>query len=330
MLSVFPAHDPADAPHAHEISAFLEIGAEVSCSLLDSAVKPGEDLLHAAEAGLSADVLLLLISSASNLPKWPLERWQSILFAQAQDMETTVALWLIDDSRPPALLQRTVKTFDANGPRLRALRRMKRWIQGLRHKTDPEMIFSPDLENLYREVSDKPGSATASGTMAERFAREATGDFDGVFHVPAHGKSLVQIAGELGSQMQLELDRELEDNCKRIRAALAANRYLAVFDAPEVAVDSLTPAGRSSFLISTDPIRVEETPQTLPAARRLVASRRYAEAYEILNRLLTQGVDPESCARELVWICDHWGRYGESEGLRNHFRLPPSEQLSLF
>jgi hypothetical protein len=330
LLTVFPAHAPEDAPHAQEIAAFLESGPDTAVSLLDSVIKPGEDLLAASEAGLSADVLLLMISKASNLPKWPLEEWQSILFTQAADLETTVAVWLLDEARPPGLLLRTVKTFDATGPRLRTLRRLKRWLQSLRLKTDPEMLFSPDLESLYRELADHPGTAKAPGALAERFAREAAGDFDRVFFVPAHKKTLAQIAGELGTQMEMPLDGELEENCRKIRAGLEKLRCLVVFDAPEIPLDPLTPEGRPSVLITTDPVRTEDTPRTLASARRLVAAKRYAEAYEILDGLFRKGLELESCAREMVWICDHWGRYAEASALRNHFRLPPSEQLSLF
>lgn len=330
MLSVFPAHAPADTPRAQEIASFLEAGPDSACSLLDSAVKPGENLLDAAEIGLSADVLLLMISAASNLERWPLERWQSLLVDQAARMGTAVAVWLMDASRPPALLLRHAKTFDAAGPRLRALRRLKRWIQGIHLGTEPEMVFSPDLETLYRELADHPGTCKASGALADRFAREASGDFDAVFFVPSHGKTLAQIAGELGAQMNLPLEGELPENCRRIREHLARKRCLAVFDAPQIPLDAVTAPGRTSVLISTDPVRIDQTPQNLAHARFLVAGRRYAEAYELLNRLLAQGADPEACARELVWICDSWGRYAESSELRNHFRLPPSEQLSLF
>ena len=40
-------------------------------------------------------------------------------------------------------------------------------------------------------------------------------------------------------------------------------------------------------------------------ARSLIAARRYAEAYELLYQLLDEVVEPEGCARELTWICEH-------------------------
>jgi hypothetical protein len=41
-------------------------------------------------------------------------------------------------------------------------------------------------------------------------------------------------------------------------------------------------------------------------------------------------VDPDGCARELTWICDHWGRVEESNALRFNYGPPGGEQLALF
>lgn len=329
MLSVFPAHAPADEPFGLELSRFLEAGCDEVIVASDAAVKPGGDLLSSAETGLSADILLLLLSPASNLARWPRERWEPILFDQAAEAGTRVGVVLLRECGFPDLFRRKLKFFDATSARLPALRRIKRWINSVRVGANPDMSFSPELEALYRDLADRPGTITASAAIAGCFAREASPDFEAVCRIPAHGRTLAQIAGELGVQLGMTLDGPVEDNCRRIRELLSAKRCLVIFDAPEVCVDSLIPSGRTSVLFS-DECAGPETPTTLAAARRLVSAGRYAEAYEILSRLYDAGVESESCAREMVWICDHWGRYVEASLLRTEYRVPPTEQLSLF
>src|SRR5256885_9789285 len=36
----------------------------------------------------------------------------------------------------------------------------------------------------------------------------------------------------------------------------------------------------------------------------------------LLYRLLDEVVEPEGCARELTWICEHWDRVAEADALR--------------
>jgi hypothetical protein len=73
-----------------------------------------------------------------------------------------------------------------------------------------------------------------------------------------------------------------------------------------------------------------ETPQTPVYARSLIAARRYAEAYELLYRLLDAVVEPDACARELTWICEHWDRVEEANVLRFNYGSLEGEQLALF
>jgi hypothetical protein len=77
-------------------------------------------------------------------------------------------------------------------------------------------------------------------------------------------------------------------------------------------------------------VTILETPRTPAYARSLIAARRYAEAYELLYRLLDAVVDPDGCARELTWICEHWDRVEEANALRFNYGPPGGEQLKLF
>jgi hypothetical protein len=334
LPTIFPAHAPKDAPFARDLSAFLESGCDVVCLTAEAAIKPGEDLLAAAEMGHSADILVVLLSPASNLRGWQRDRWEPLLQPDPATTGTQVAVFLLEECVFPPLLRRGSKFFDGTTNRISAMRRLKRWIKGLRHGALPAMVLSPDLEELYCALSDQPGILTAPGPVAERFAREAVHDFEAVFRIPSHGRTLAQIAGELGAQLGMALDGPVEDNCRRIGAVLSGKRCLVVLDAPQVAVDALLPrggpAGRTSVLFTAEPVDTAPEAATLAAARRLVAARRYAEAYELLYLLLNSGAEPEPCARELIWICEHWDRLEEANNLRFRLGPAPSEQLRLF
>ena len=214
VTSVFPAHAAADSGIADELGAFLEAGCEVACFTADSAIQPGWDLLSAAERGHCADVLVLLLSGASNLPKWHRERWEPILLGNPLETGTHVAIVLLEECTFPVLLRRGSRFFDATAGLLPAMRRLKRWLRGIQVGTAPAMNFSPELENLYSLLADQAGAVTAPGAMADRFAREAALDFESVFWIPSYGRTLAQIAGELGAQLGMRLDGSVEENCR--------------------------------------------------------------------------------------------------------------------
>lgn len=330
MLNVFLLHAAEDAAFAAELSAFLEAGCDGIAIASDSAIRAGQDLLSTAEMVDASDALVLLLSPASNPPRWPRAIWQPLLADR-----TRLASFLLEECTFPLLLRRGSGFFDGANARLHAMRQLKRWVWGIRHGTSPAMSLSPDLEPLYLALADRPGTLTTSGPMAKRFAHQAIRDFEAVFWVAAHGLALTQIAGDLGWQLQMTLDGPIldgpiEDNCRRIREVLAARRCLVVFDAPEVPVDAILPAGRTSFLFTREPVRIVEAPRTFVAARALVMARRFAEAYEILSELFHAGVETEACARELVWICEHWDRVEEANALRFRFRPASAEQMRLF
>lgn len=330
MLSVFLAHAPLDAPFAQQLRTFLEIGCDAVCFAPDDVIRTSQDLISAAELGHSADILVLLLSPASNPPQWHRQRWEPILLHTASEDNTRIAIFLLEECVFPPLLRRKLKFFEATGERLPVMRQLKRWLLGIQSGKYPEMALSPDMETLYRVLADEPGIFTASGPMADRFAREAAPDFEAVLWIPASGRTLAQIAGEIGSRLGMTLDGPLEDNCRRIREILSGKRCLLILDAPQAALDSLIPSGRTSILFTSEPVHILDDERNLGSARALVSARRFAEAYEVFYELLNTGVEPEFCARELVWICEHWDRQDEANALRFHFGPAPSEQLRLF
>ena len=331
VKTTFIAHAEQDRDFAARLADFLEQGCNILCSPEEGTVRPGESLVDKAEFGLSADIIVLLLSEHSWPRRLSRETWERVLFDEAADAKVEVTALLLGECPYPPLLRRR-GFFDATSDRQTAMRLLKRWIwqweKGATHSLNTS--FSPELEDLY-QLADRSGTLCADGAPAARFAREASQDFEEVLWVPCHGRSLAQVAGDLGSQLDLVLDGDLADNCRRICELLEEHRCLLVLDAPrDEHLRDLAPSRRTSVLITRQPVKTVETPHTLVYARKLIEKRRYAEAYELLHSLLDSDTSPSDCARELTWICEHWNRGDESESLRSYYRLPPEEQLALF
>ena len=332
MATAFFAHARPDHDVASRLARFLEFGCDLTCCVDDGQISENQDLIAKAEEGLCADVLLLLLSPSSSPTRWVRERWEPVLFEQARHAKVEVVTMLLQECSFPPLLRRR-NFIDATTNWLTARRLLKRWFR-LREREPgaaPNSEFSCDLEDLYVRLADRAGTLYVSGAVASRFASEAEEEFEAVLWVPCQGRTLAQAAGELGRQLGLALDGPKKENCARIRAFLAARRCLVVLDAPGTEIiPELIASGRTSTAITQDPVRLLETPETLAYARRLVAERRFAEAYEMLYRLLDAVVDPDYCAHELTWICEHWDRVEEASVLRSHYRPARAEQLVLF
>jgi len=332
VATVFLAHASADHDYARRLAEFLEFGCNVTCCVDDAQIGDNEDLIARAEEGLCADVLLLLLSPSSSLPRWVRERWEPVLFDRAkQEKVEVVTLLLRECSFPPLLRRRNF--IDASTNRLTAWRFLKRWFalrQGESYAT-PSRDFSGDLEDLYVTLADHAGTMHVNGAAAARFAQEAGEEFEAVLWVPCHDRTLAQAAGELGRTLGLTLDRTAKENCGRIRELLTTHRCLVVLDAPTAEISrELTAGGRTSTAITNDIVKILETPETGAWARHLVAERRFAEAYELLYRRLDAVDDPDNCARELAWICEHWDRVDEVNVLRLNYGRGEAEQLPLF
>jgi len=328
----FLAHAAADHEFALEFAEFLETGCEAACYVEEGMLPAGGDFLRKAEEGLAADVLMLLLSPDA----WPVRRprpeWEPLLDRQAREANVKVAAFLLEECPFPEILRRR-DFFDGAHDRLRAMRLAKRWYWQKRRASGAALntVFSRDLEPLYREIADRAGVWRASGETAVRFAREAAEEFEAVLWVPARGRTLAQVSGHLGAQLEVTLEGPAEQNCDRIRHLLAARRCLLVLDAPTAGHETaLVPGGRTSTLITEDPVTLTPLPETFEYARELIAARRNAEAYELLHRLLDAEIAPEACARELTWICEQWGRVGEANALRFYYGAERPTQLVLF
>jgi len=214
LKTVFIAHALADHDAARQLAEFLEFGCNATCFVDDGLIGDEQDLISLAEEGLSADILVLLLSAASSPTRWARDRWEPVLFDRARRAGVEVVTVLLQACSFPPLLRRR-NFIDGTSDWLTAQRLLKRWFwQREREPVAlPSAEFSADLENLYSTLADHGGTALVSGADASRFAREATDEFQAVLRVPCQGRTLAQAAGELGHRLGLTLDGQAQENC---------------------------------------------------------------------------------------------------------------------
>src|SRR5262249_51652590 len=151
-----------------------------------------------AEEGLASNVLALVLSPASCPVRWQRDRWEAVLHNEAQRSGVEVVSVLLADCPYPPLLRKQ-NFFDATTDRRNAMRLLKRWVW--RHAGVPglpDKRISGDLEECYARVADEAGAMDVAGTTADRFVREAVHEFEAVLWVPCRGRTLAQVAGDLG------------------------------------------------------------------------------------------------------------------------------------
>jgi hypothetical protein len=317
--SILLAHAAPDQFYAQQMAAFVEAGCAVRCDM--GLLRPGQDLVELAEQ--CVDPLVLLLSKHSWPRRLPRERWDPLL------LELPLACVLLNPCSFPELLRRRA-FFDGDDPH--AARGVKRWLWQQRRESSEATRFkwSENLEELYVALADRAGAQTAAAEKARLFAQEAAAEFERVIWIPCHGRTLTECTGELGAELGLTMDETDKQNRRRVLEALEDRRCLVVLDAPsDETRAALEVAGRSSTLVTNEPLEVREAPRTLAYARELVRKRRYAEAYDLLHLLMEDSIDTSACARELAWICEHWGRTAEAERLRR-FDPPLVRQMGLF
>src|SRR5438270_22366 len=102
-------------------------------------------------------------------------------------------------------------------------------------------------------IADRPGSGTIeSAEVAVEFTRAYTEDFDEIFVLETTGRSLAALAGDLGAQVGLRLEGELEENLRRLRDLCSERRFLVVQAGS--AAPELEFGGRCSTLYAPEPV----------------------------------------------------------------------------
>jgi hypothetical protein len=296
--------------------------------------------------------VLVFFSRASLPSRWPRAQWEAALVNEPAGEGVRIAFLKCDDCAPPRVLQ---NQFDVSGRRLDGLRGLKRWLRGGSGAYTPP---GHEVELVAMAVADRPGMDTVDSiALAEEVVRTCAGDFDATFRVHCPGRTLTALAGDLGWQLGLKLDGDLESNLERLESFCSARRFLVVLEAPEETVaEALVFGGRCSTVISTeagpalaDPLH--EAQRALKAGtgdwaglcrlarlgRQLTANRgRVAEHHELMQQWHTmaeQRGDRDAAnesARELVWILENWGRTDDAMAIESHRAREYDEQMRLF
>jgi hypothetical protein len=339
--TVFPCYAPADRPLVENVAAFLERGADVRVLLDEGALGAGEDLAAKARQACSADIALIFFSRGSLPPRWPRSQWEGPLVNEPGELGVRIAFLKCDDCCPPRVLE---PQFDAGT--VAGWRKLKRWLRGRETGYLPPPSLAAELDLLGIAIADRPGCATASNTaLADEFADAFAGDFDGVFRLECGGRTLTALAGDLGSQLGMTLEGDLDSNLARLSGQCSGHRLLIVLDNVRGAPpNEFLFGGLTSVLVSpddrpedlADPLRqVQHAFAHSEAARdwsdvcalarqgrRLTREQgRIAECYELMSLWHAQAEargDREAlneAAREMVWILESWGRTEEASRL---------------
>jgi TIR domain len=358
--ALFPCYAAPDREIAGRIAAFLESGAGVRVLLDEGEMRPGEDLAQKAREARTADTVLMLFSRHSLPSPWPRAKWEDALQKEPAEEKVRIAFVKCGDCSPPRVL---APQFDLTGLPLLMLRRLKRWVRGGDYR-EPESS-NPDLANdveaLGVAIADQPGTATVGpAALALEFARIFREDFDEVVRLQCGGRTMVALAGDLGAQLGVRLEGDLESNLSRLRSFCSYRRFLLWLEgASAEEAGCLAPGAGSSTIVSCEP-RAEVPPddESLRDIQYTFAhpglvdwaefcrlarqgfrwSReqgRLAEAFELLERwhaLAEARADRpilEESAREMVWILEGWDRIQEARRLEYRRATQYEDQMPL-
>jgi hypothetical protein len=360
--TLFPCYAAGDRASAAAVAAFLERGAEVRVFLNEGEMQPGEDLASKARDARMADIVLVFFSRASMPPRWARAQWEDALLKEPAAEDVRIGFVRCDDCSPPAVLK---PRFELAGLPTRGLRELKRWVRRKEasYITPPAPVFTgedADLEVLGIAIADRAGTETVADLgLALAFVRAYREDFDEVFLVECGGRSVTALAGDLGEQLGLPLDGDLDENLERLREFCSTRRFLVLLaDVSTPDAEEFIFGGRCSTLISTggglepsrDPLRLVQRAFATPedaanwtelcelarTGRRLTREQcRIAECFELMQlwhaaaKIRGDRKVLDESAREMVWILQGWGREEEARSLDCHRGAEFDDQMLL-
>jgi hypothetical protein len=337
---------PADRELAQRIAAFIERGADVRVLLDSGEMESGQDLAEKARQAAGSEMALVLFSRHSLPPRWPRAQWEEALVNEPAEAGARIAFVRCDDCGPPRVL---APMFEIN-----ALRQIKRWARGHMPAARPEPLDG-DLEVLGIALADRPGSETAADEGAARgFMRAFQQDFDAVLELDCGSRSIASLSGDLGAQLGLRLESDVESNLARLRDFCSSRRFLIALKNASGADFEF--GGRTSTLrvasiveeprdenirgiqwsLGQRPGDWTEYCRLARLGRRLTRDAgRIAECHELMAQWHAEA---EACgdrksldesARELVWILESWGRADEAYRLDYIRATEFDDQMSL-
>jgi tetratricopeptide (TPR) repeat protein len=268
MISVFLSHSSKDKPFVRELAGFLRRDEAIRVWLDETRMEPGDNVVDEIEAGLDADVVLLILSPDSVNSRWVGKEWTAAFWQQANTGKPKVVSVLYRECRIPRLLANGLR-FDLRTNQPEGFRAIRSWLLGeqpvrLRpnHAPPRPPLFigrEDQLRNL-RERLALPGTLVHVLGMPERgktllaleFAHRFQQDFEAVYWLSCQIGNLAALAGELSRQLGLKLEGDLDQVASELRDFCAGRRCLVVLDGVEDESPApLIPGGSASVLITT-------------------------------------------------------------------------------
>lgn len=245
MRSAIMCYAAEDTSLARELGAFLELNCPLEVFQDEGLIRADYGFLDAVGRGLSADLVLVLLSPDSVPKVWRRDEWVPVLFEQPRELGSEIVFLLARDCKFPELIRRR-DFFDLSQDRLAGQRALKRWLlerdrffqcvielpqEGLGGSRDRDV-----LEKLEYRLADRPGvESDLSREVALAFVHTHKADFEGIFWLNCANRSRAGILGDMAHRLDLRLSGNLEQNRCALANFCAGRRCLFLFEhlAPE-------------------------------------------------------------------------------------------------
>ena len=268
MPSAVFCYAPGDASAARDIGAFLEVNLPFTAFYDEGLVRPGFDLIDAVERGLSAELVVVLLSPESVPKRWERERWEPVFVQQALELGSQIAYVQVGECRFPELFRRHA-LHDYGAGALQAKRDLKRQVLARRRAPRNTVLLPPlvaalgtDQEQLRRDLADVPGfRADVERGAALEFAHACSGDFEGAFWIDAKRRTRAGVLGDIAQVLGLRLSGSSEQNQAALRMFCLERRCLFVFErlCPSLQ-EAVTLGGRASVVVVETTTEMPELP----------------------------------------------------------------------
>ncbi|HYL76835.1 MAG TPA: TIR domain-containing protein [Bryobacteraceae bacterium] len=263
MVRVFLSHSTPDDQFVHDLSNFLEQGADIKTWADHHDIAPGHPFVSRIETGLEVDAVLVVLSPDAVASPWVDKEWHAALASNIPAVPV-----LCRECKVPKLLA-AINRFDATKNRLDEFPKIKTWLLSLRQHAPPPFhapsrppLFvgrEAELEALWTRTKEEGSLVPVEGlpglgktTLALEFAHRHKRDFEAVYWLQCVGRDLAALSSDLASQLGVNLEGDLEKILHHLRTECARKRCLLVLDnVDDEEPGRLVPDGRASVLVTT-------------------------------------------------------------------------------
>ncbi|HVW86303.1 MAG TPA: toll/interleukin-1 receptor domain-containing protein [Bryobacteraceae bacterium] len=268
MGSLVFCYASEDAAVVRELADYIEQNLAFTVSLDECVVRPGFDLVDAAERALSAEVALVVLSPASVPATWKRDKWEPVFFKERAELGSQLAFLLVGECRFPELFRKQ-RFFDLSDGLVPIARRLKHWLLRPIGPADREPGLPSLLSDLRVSIADRPGNAfDIPYEDARQFAAACEADFERVLRFNFQDRSRPGMIGDIGHALGLQLPGTVGENRATLVRHCAEHRYLFLFERLRTEDRELVDfGGRTSIIFSADaPERARHSPDEIAAA----------------------------------------------------------------